>query len=148
MSTETHVDLITENLKEDEEFLTRDMTDIVIPAGVEVFEIYGSLFFGAVRQFKESVRIVATKPRVLILRMRQVPTIDASGIHVLEELAAEALDNRQVIVFSAVSRSVFRVMRKSGFVDKVGREHFAVDIFAALDFAKAHLDSIDSERTR
>jgi sulfate permease, SulP family len=148
MSTETHVDLITENLKEDEEFQGRNMTDIEIPSGVEVFEIYGSLFFGAVRQFKESIRVVATKPKVLILRMRQVPTIDASGIHVLEELADEALENGQIIVFSAVSRSVYRVMRRSGFVDKVGRKDFAADIFAALEVAKAHLDSIDLERTK
>jgi sulfate permease, SulP family len=148
MSAETHVDLITESLKEDEEFQGRDMTGIDIPRGVEVFEIYGSLFFGAVRQFKESIRVVAAKPKVLILRMRQVPTIDASGVHVLEELAAEALDNGQMLIFSAVSRSVYRVMRKSGFVDRVGRKNFAADIFAALEVAKSHLDSIDLERTR
>ena len=140
--------MITDNLKEDEEFKTRDMTGIDIPRGVEVFEIYGSLFFGAVRQFKESIRVVATKPKVLILRMRQVPTIDASGVHVLEELVGEAHENGQIIIFSAVSRSVYRVMRKSGFVDKVGRKHFAADIFAALTLAKEHLDSLDIERTR
>ena len=148
MSTETHVDVITDNLKEDEEFEGRDMTDISIPPRVEVFEIYGSLFFGAVRQFKESIRVVASKPKVLILRMRQVPTIDASGVHVLEELADEAFENGRIIIFSAVSRSVYRVMRKSGFVDKIGRKHFAGDIFAALEIAKSHLDSIDLERTR
>jgi len=148
MSTETHVDVITDNLKDDEEFQSRDMSGIEIPKGVEVFEIYGSLFFGAVRQFKESIRVVATKPKVLILRMRQVPTIDASGVHVLEELAAEAIENGQIIVFSAVSRSVYRVMRKSGFVDMVGRKNFAGDIFAALTIARSYLDSIDLERTR
>lgn len=139
MSKETHVDVITENLKDDEEFQTRDMTGVEIPAGVEVFEIYGSLFFGAVRQFKESIRVVATKPKVLILRMRQVPTIDASGVHVLEELADEAHENGQIIIFSAVSRSVYRVMRKSGFVEKVGRKSFAADIFAAIKIAAQHI---------
>ena len=148
MSTETHVDLITDNLKDDEEYLTRDMSGVEIPAGVEVFEIYGSLFFGAVRQFKESIRVVATKPKVLILRMRNVPSIDASGVHVLEELVSEADKNGQIIIFSAVSRSVYRVMRKSGFVDKVGRKHFATDIFAALSYAKAHLDSNDNDRKK
>ncbi|HRI04576.1 MAG TPA: sulfate permease [Pyrinomonadaceae bacterium] len=148
MSTETHVDLITESLEDDEEFKGRDMAAIDIPRGVEVFEIYGSLFFGAVRQFKESIRVVATKPKVLILRMRQVPTIDASGVHVLEELAAEAKENGQILIFSAVSRNVYRVMRKSGFVERVGRKNFAGDVFAALEVARAHLDSIDLERTR
>ena len=148
MSTETHVDVITDNLKEDEESEGRDMSSIVIPAGVEVFEIYGSLFFGAVRQFKESIRVVATKPKVLILRMRQVPTIDASGIHVLEELVNEAKENGQLLIFSAVSRNVYRVMRKSGFVDHVGRKNFAADIFAALEVAKSHLDATDLDKTQ
>ena len=58
-----------------------------------------------------------------------------------EELAAEARENGQLLIFSAVSRSVYRVMRKSGFVETVGRRNFAGDIFAALEIAKAHLDS-------
>ncbi|MFZ1699460.1 MAG: sulfate permease [Pyrinomonadaceae bacterium] len=139
MSTETHVDLITENLKDDDEILARDMTDIEIPRGVEVFELYGSLFFGAVRQFKESIRIVAAKPRVLILRMRQVPSIDASGIRVLEELADEAGKGGYIIVFSAVSRSVYRVMRQSGLVEKIGKKNFSGDIFGALEIARDYL---------
>ena len=139
MSTETHVDLITENLKDDEEFQARDMSGIEIPRGVEVFELYGSLFFGAVRQFKESLRVVAQKPKVLILRMRQVSSIDASGMRVLEEVADEAKAGGYILILSAVSRPVYRVMRSSGFVEKVGRKSFAADIFAALETAKKHL---------
>ena len=148
MSTQTSASLITENLRDDEEFKTRDMSAIEIPTGVEVFEIYGSLFFGAVRQFKESIRVVARKPKVLILRMRQVPSIDASGIHVLEELAAEARENRQLLVFSAVSAAVYRVMEESGFVETAGPTNFGADIFAALEIAKAHIENTDFESTR
>jgi sulfate permease, SulP family len=141
MSKETQVDLITETLRGGEEDIhqTRNMSGIKIPEGVEVFEIYGSLFFGAVSQFKESIRVIAKKPKVLILRMRNVLTIDASGIRVLEELAEEAKENGYVLVFSAVSRKVYRVMRQSGFVELVGREHFAGDIFKALEIAEKHL---------
>ncbi len=119
MSTETQVSVVTENLEEDDEIRSRDMSEIKIPAGVEVFEIYGSLFFGAVSQFKESIRLVAKKPKVLILRMRNVPNIDASGIRMLEEIAQEARERGYPIVFSAVSRKVYRVMRNSGFVELV-----------------------------
>jgi SulP family sulfate permease len=146
MSTETHVAKITENLKDDEEFLARDMTGIEIPRGVEVFELYGSLFFGAVRQFKESIRVIAKKPRVLILRMRQVPSIDASGIRVLEEVVDDARRGGYVLVLSAVSRSVYRVMRQTGLVEKIGRENFARDIFTALETAKRHLDARETEK--
>ena len=139
MSTETQVSVITENLEEDDEMRGRDMSQIKIPKGVEVFEIYGSLFFGAVSQFKESIRLVAKKPKVLILRMRNVPNIDASGIRMLEEIAQEARERGYPIVFSAVSRKVYRVMRNSGFVEVVGRKNFAGDIFGALEIARRHL---------
>ncbi len=143
MSTETQVSVITDNLAGDDEVRARDMSQIEIPPGVEVFEIYGSLFFGAVSQFKESIRVVARKPKVLILRMRNVSNIDASGLHILEELAEEARERGYIIVFSAVSRKVYRVMRSSGFVELVGREHFAGDIFRALEIAKRHLESTE-----
>lgn len=141
MSSETQVNLITNNLKDDDEFRSRDMSQIEIPDGVEVFEVYGSLFFGAVSQFKDSLRVVAKRPKVLILRMRNVPTIDASGIHILEELAAAAKRNGYALIFSAVSRGVYRVMRKSGYIELVGKHCFAKDIFVALELAKKYLAS-------
>ena len=147
MSKEAHVDIITDTLEEDEEFKGRDMSKIDIPKGVEVFEVYGSLFFGAVSQFKESIRVVSNKPKVIILRMRHVPTIDASGIHILEELVRELHDSGGIIVFSAVSRSVFRIMRNSGFVDIVDKRNFAPDIFVALEIARGHIDAVTNEGT-
>jgi SulP family sulfate permease len=73
--------------------------------------------------------------------MRQVPSIDASGIRVLEELVDEANREGYVLIISAVSRSVYRVMRQSGLVEKIGRENFAGDIFAALNTAKKYVDN-------
>jgi len=144
MSQETQVASITETLRGDDDIHeTRDMSRIAIPDGVEVFEIYGSLFFGAVSQFKESIRFVAKKPKVLILRMRHALSIDASGVRVLEELAEEARDHGYALVFSAVSRSVYRVMRQSGLVETVGRKNFAGDIFGALEIAQGYL--VDGE---
>jgi SulP family sulfate permease len=139
MSKETQVSVITENLMDDDEVKTRDMSKINIPKGVEVFEIYGSLFFGAVAQFKESIRVVAKKPTVLILRMRNVLTIDASGVHLLEEMAHDAKVGGYILVFSAVSNSVYDVMQNSGLVDLVGPERFAPDIFKALEIAENHM---------
>lgn len=124
--------------------LRRDISNLQIPNGVEVFEIYGSLFFGAVSQFKESIRVVADKPKVLILRMRNVSTIDASGIHILEELIRETSENGCVLIFSAVAPNVFKAMKKSGFIESVGKENFAKDIHKALEIADNYL--IDNSR--
>ncbi len=136
MSTETHVESITENLKDDDELRIRDMDNVDIPSGIEVFELYGSLFFGAVRQFKESIRVVSEKPKALILRMRHVPSIDASGMRALEEMADDANKEGYSLIISGVTRSVYRVMRQSGLVEKIGKKNFASDIFVALEKAK------------
>ena len=93
------------------------------------------------------MRIIAKKPKVLILRMRQVSSIDASGIRVFEELSEEAKASGYVIVFSAVSRSVYRVMRQTGLVEKVDRKNFAGDIFSALAIAKQHLNGQTVQQT-
>jgi SulP family sulfate permease len=143
MSRETQVDLITANLQDDDEFQSRDISGLEIPKGIEVFEVYGSLFFGAVAQFRESIRILGKKPTVIVLRMRNVLAIDASGIHILEELANEGRRDGYILVFSAVSRGVYRVMRKSGFVETVGRKNFASDVFGALEIAKRHLQECE-----
>ncbi|HTK37840.1 MAG TPA: sulfate permease [Pyrinomonadaceae bacterium] len=146
MSTETQVNLITENLQEDDEIRARDMSDIAIPDGIEVFEVYGSLFFGAINQFKDSVRRIAKKPKVLIIRMRHVPAIDASGLHILEELAEDAKENEYILVFSAVKQNVYQAMDNSGLVEAVGKERFAANIFAALEIAQKYLESSDPEK--
>ncbi len=54
-----------------------------IPPGVEVFEITGPLFFGAAWKFKDAMRLIEKPPKVLIIRMSQVPVIDATGIKVI-----------------------------------------------------------------
>jgi SulP family sulfate permease len=146
MSQETQVSLITDNLRDDDEVLARDMSAIEIPKGVEVFEVYGSLFFGAVSQFKESIRVVAKKPKVLILRMRNVLTIDASGLNVIEELAEEARHGGYLLAFSAVSPRVYRAMEKNGLVEYVGADNFAPDIFKALEIARRHIGDAEADK--
>jgi SulP family sulfate permease len=89
MSNETQVELITANMRDDDEFQSRDMSEIKIPQGVEgIRRFTAHSSSGAVAQFRESIRVIGKKPKVLILRMRNVSNVDASGLHILEELAA------------------------------------------------------------
>ncbi len=143
MSTNTRFKEITEELREREDDETRDMSQINIPSGVEVFEIYGSLFFGVVEHFKDALRRVTGKPQVLILRMRDVLTIDASGLHSLSDLHKDLTKQNCVLVLSAVSPQVLSVMKKSGFSNQWGEDKFAADIFEALEIARGIL----SEKT-
>lgn len=149
IANEAKVETVKRTLDDDDEELqVRDMSGVEIPRGIEVFELYGSLFFGAVGQFKESLRVVTNKPRVIILRMRHVPTIDVSGLHTLEDLAEDCRKSGSFLIFSAVSESVYQIMLKSGFVEKIGAENFAPDIFSALETGKKYLDEMEIEITR
>jgi SulP family sulfate permease len=59
----------------------------LIPTGVEIYEVNGPFFFGAADKLKDVLGEIETKPKAFILRMRNVPAIDATGIHALEQLA-------------------------------------------------------------
>jgi len=139
MSLQTEFNQITDALRNHDDSEARDMSEINIPKGVQVFEIYGTLFFGAVEQFKESLRIVSDKPKVLVLRMRDVISLDASGLHSLEEFYRSLEEENCKLVFSAVSKQPLELMQKSGFIAKIGEENFAQDIFQALEIASDYL---------
>lgn len=137
MSNETQFNFITDELRERDDTETRDMSRIQIPPEVEVFEIYGSLFFGAVERFKDAMRRLENPPKILIVRMRHVSVMDATGMRVLEELLESAQRNKARLILSAVAPQPLNVMKQSGFLEKLGEENIATDIFQALEQAKS-----------
>ena len=132
MSNETQFNFITDNLREPDETETRDMSGIRIPPEVEVFEIYGSIFFGAVERFKDAMRRIESPPKVLIVRMRHVTVLDATGLRVFEELLESVRRKKTTLILSAVSKQPLNVMQQSGFISKLGAENIREDIFEAL----------------
>jgi SulP family sulfate permease len=147
MSDVTQVTLVTEDLRERDEGETRDMSKLLVPKGVEVFEIYGSLFFGAIERFKEAMNLVEKKPKVLIIRMRNVVAIDASGLQIMEELLANARKRNITLLLSAVSAQPREAMRQSGFLARLGEVNIAPDIFDALDRARVIIEGMPVIKT-
>ena len=137
MSNTTEVTKVTETLVDEDESETRDMSKLEVPKNVEVFEIYGSLFFGAIERFKDAMRSVEKRPRVLILRMRHVQTIDASGLHSLEELLESTRRRGIVLIISAARPGVRELMNRTGFAAALGEQNFCEDIFCALELARS-----------
>lgn len=136
MSNETQITLLTDNLKERDESEARDISELAVPQEVQVFEIYGSLFFGAIERFKDAMKQVEESPRVLILRMRNVLVIDASGLQVMEELLQSSQKNGIALLLSGVSAQPLAAMRQAGFLKELGEENVARDIYEALERAK------------
>ena len=106
-----------------------------IPHSISVFEICGPMFFAAADQILNINSNHHTK--VVVIRMRSVPAIDASAMHSLRELADRAKRKNITLVFSHVNEQPMRVMEKDGFIGLVGKENFHYNIVDALDYAEA-----------
>jgi SulP family sulfate permease len=145
MANETQVNLITENIRERDETESRDISDLEVPPGVDVFEIYGSLFFGAIERFKDAMRRVEKRPKVLIIRMRNVMAIDASGLQTMEELLESCKKRNTALLLSAVGPQPLAAMRQSGLLARIGDENIVENIFDALARAKAIVETPSSK---
>jgi SulP family sulfate permease len=108
-----------------------------VPAGVEVFEVQGALFFGAVAQFREAVQQIETPPRVLVVRLRKVIAIDASGLRELESVCDASARRGTTVVLSGIHAQPLGVLEKSGLLERLGTANVCADIDAALARARA-----------
>lgn len=110
--------------------------DVTIPKGVEIFEIYGALFFGAADKFKETILSQRRRPKCLILRMRHVLVLDATALHSLEEVFAHTKSKGVTLILSGVAAQPFMLMARAGFLDKIGQENVHGHIIDALKRAQ------------
>jgi SulP family sulfate permease len=108
-----------------------------VPHGVEIFEVYGALFFGAASKFKDAVRRVERPPPVLILRMRNVLAIDATGLRALEDLLDKTRRDGTVLVLSGVHAQPLVALERSGLLERIGEDNVHGHIRAALARARS-----------
>lgn len=110
-----------------------------VPRHVRVYEITGPLFFGAA----ERLTGIAFKDytKCLILRMRSVPTLDATALNALESLHKKCEAKNITLVFSHVNAQPMSVMKKAGFVAKVGEVNFCPHIDDAIARAQDLVES-------
>lgn len=107
-----------------------------VPPDVEVFEINGPFFFGVADRLKDTLNTLERPPRVFVLRMRQVPAIDATGLHALEEFHAKCTRQGTVVVLSGVHSQPREALRRVGLDERIGRENVTPHIDLALKRAR------------
>ena len=110
---------------------------LMVPNGVEVYEINGPYFFGIATKFEELMSQLedTDRPKVRIVRMRKVPFIDSTGIHNLATLCEMSQKENIQIVLSGVNEKVNNVLKKSGFYTLLGEENICPNINIALERA-------------
>ncbi|MTK09126.1 MAG: STAS domain-containing protein [Hungatella sp.] len=120
---------------EDEENSSESIDLKPVPKHVAVFEVSGPMFFGAAE--KISQLIIEEGKRVLILRMRSVPAMDATALKSLEKLNQNLKRKHVTLILSHVNDQPMSMMERAGFLESVGRENLAGCIDEALLMAKA-----------
>lgn len=102
-----------------------------VPEHTRVYEINGPMFFAAADKFN----YILSDPhnvKVLCIRMRNVPAIDAAGVQTLDKITARCRKKNIQVVFSHVNEQPMQAMEKAGFIERVGRENFCDHIDTAL----------------
>lgn len=112
-----------------------------LPRGVIVYEINGPLFFGAAYKFKDAMRIVEDTAKVLIVRMRNVPIIDATGIHILLEVEKECRsEGTRLILAEITDEKVLEEFQKSRLLFRIGKANVVPTMEEAIERSKAILE--------
>ncbi len=112
-----------------------------VPGEVEVFEITGPLFFGAAYKFKEAIKLIEKPPKVLIIRMRHVPIIDATGIKTIKDVYKESKHKGTKLILSEVNNpQVTEELKNARLLFAIGKANVTHTFAAALERSNTILD--------
>jgi SulP family sulfate permease len=111
----------------------------VIPDGVLIFRVFGAFFFGAADKLETALNRAQQEPEILILRMRKVLAMDATGLNALEDLYEKLRKKGKHLILSGPHTQPYMTMDKSGFLAQLGGENVCPHIDAALDRARVIL---------
>lgn len=142
MSLITNVRVISEEL-DDEEEEKEDANSIEkrqIPEGIEIYEINGPFFFGASYKFMEAMNSANRNPKVRIIRMRNVLSLDATGLNALREQHKNSLKRKVSFLISGIHTQPYMALVQSGLLEIIGEENVLKTLDEALKRAQYILD--------
>ena len=113
-----------------------EKNSITIPDGVIIYEVNGPFFFGAASKFKEASRIVNKDIKIMILRLRNVPAIDATGLSTIEDFYSDCKRSGSSLILSGIHAQPLFAAEKLGLIEKIGRNNIRGDISDALKRAR------------
>ena len=129
-SVETH-QVDEKDLKE--ELAERGLS--ALPSGLLVYEIAGPMFFGAVEKFERSLLGTHTDPKALIIRLRDVPFMDITGIQTLAQVIGELHKRGVRVLLCEANERVRAKLRLAGVLDLIQSQEYGDTFAAALNVA-------------
>lgn len=115
-----------------------NMPHLELPDHVKVFQINGPLFFGASNELNDKLKLLNDTPRVVILHMRNMPYLDASGEAAIEDIIKISKEHQSFLIFSGLREQPRRLLRKA-HIEKSDSIDFSSNIFQAIEIAKHYL---------
>jgi SulP family sulfate permease len=110
-----------------------------IPEGVILYEINGPLFFGAARQFQETITNTHAQPKVIIIRMRYVPLIDATGYQSIKEIIKTYKARKIKVIISGIGKPLRKDFEKNEVFSFIESDFVVEEIHTAIKRAKENL---------
>ena len=107
-----------------------------IPAYVTIFRIHGPLLFGATDKIEEIFAQIEELPPIVILRLRNMTAIDATGLQALEKLADVVHSSGRGLILCGAREQPARLMKQAEFEQHVGSENICRSVEKALERAK------------
>jgi SulP family sulfate permease len=138
MSESIHIKNISSENTKGEHLFDEELSNL--PKEVLLYEINGPLFFGAARQFQETITAFNKDYKVVILRMRYVPMIDATGFQSLKEIIKTFKDKGVLIILSGISPDLRAGFRKNDIYTIIERKYIVANITMAISRAKSYLN--------
>ena len=111
------------------------LQDKAIPPYVTIFRIHGPFLFGATDQISRVIDRIPELPPIVIVRLRNMTAIDATGLHALEDLGDRLRESGRVLLLCGAREQPAAIMRAAGLHERIGAKNICPDIQAALDRA-------------
>jgi len=108
----------------------------IIPPYVTLLRIHGPFLFGTTEKLVETAANIEAFQPVVILRLRNMTAIDATGIHAIESFAKRLRDSGRALILCGAMEQPSKLLQQSRFVEHLGRENIMPNIQAALDRAR------------
>lgn len=112
------------------------LQDKLLPPYVLVLRIHGPFLFGATEKLTEATIDVDSLPSVVILRLRNMTAIDATGIHELERLTERLRATGRTLLLCGARSQPEQLLRQSSFLQFLGEENMLPHVEAALSRAR------------
>ncbi|HSW25640.1 MAG TPA: STAS domain-containing protein, partial [Burkholderiaceae bacterium] len=103
-----------------------------VPHGVQVFELFGSLFFGAVGKIESLPAQIHEHTRAVVLEMHRLISMDTSGLDALQQLHRALKARNVALVLANVNEQPLSLIRRSGFEHVLGADQIVPTVSAAL----------------